>query len=96
MAEKISTRSTCNASEELAERARLNERYVREWLGSMVTGGNMEYEPAARRYACGRFLRGSSLDEGHGTAEDPAELCRSAALNRASARTGRRPAEPHE
>jgi SAM-dependent methyltransferase len=38
-------------SEELAERAHLNERYVREWLGSMVTGGIMEYEPATRRYS---------------------------------------------
>lgn len=38
-------------SEELAGRARLSERYVREWLGSMVTGGIMEYEPAARRYS---------------------------------------------
>jgi SAM-dependent methyltransferase len=38
-------------SEELAERARLNERYVREWLGAMVTGGIMEYEPATRRYS---------------------------------------------
>jgi hypothetical protein len=38
-------------SEELAERAHLNERYVREWLGSMVTGGIMEYEPATGRYS---------------------------------------------
>jgi SAM-dependent methyltransferase len=38
-------------SDELAERARLNERYVREWLGSMVTGGIMEYEAATRRYS---------------------------------------------
>ena len=26
-------------SEEIAARAGLNERYVREWLGAMVTGG---------------------------------------------------------
>ena len=26
-------------SEELSERAGLNERYVREWLGAMATGG---------------------------------------------------------
>ncbi len=38
-------------SAELAERAGLNERYVREWLGAMVTGGIMEYDPAARRYS---------------------------------------------
>ncbi|MEJ3659105.1 class I SAM-dependent methyltransferase [Actinomycetes bacterium KLBMP 9759] len=36
-------------SEELAERAGLTERYVREWLGAMVTGGIMEYdEPSGR------------------------------------------------
>jgi SAM-dependent methyltransferase len=33
-------------SAELAERAGLHERYVREWLGAMVTGGIMEYDPA--------------------------------------------------
>src|SRR5690606_36775944 len=33
-------------SDELAERAGLHERYVREWLGAMVTGGIMEYDPA--------------------------------------------------
>jgi SAM-dependent methyltransferase len=37
-------------SEEIAERAGLDERYVREWLGAMVTGGVMEYEPASRTY----------------------------------------------
>jgi SAM-dependent methyltransferase len=34
----------------LAERAQLNERYVREWLGAIVTGGIMEYDPAAGTY----------------------------------------------
>ena len=37
-------------SAELAERARLNERYVREWLGAIVTGGIMEYDPASGAY----------------------------------------------
>jgi SAM-dependent methyltransferase len=37
-------------SAELAERARLNERYVREWLGAIVTGGIMEYDPASGTY----------------------------------------------
>ncbi len=37
-------------STELAERAGLNERYVREWLGAMVTSGVVEYDPTARRY----------------------------------------------
>jgi len=34
----------------LAERAGLNERYVREWLGAIVTGGIMEYDPASGTY----------------------------------------------
>ncbi len=34
----------------IAERAGLVERYVREWLGAMVCGGIVEYEPAARTY----------------------------------------------
>jgi len=38
-------------SEALAERAGLTERYVREWLGAMVTGGIVEYDPVARTYA---------------------------------------------
>lgn len=37
-------------SAEIASGARLNERYVREWLGAMVTGGIVEYDPATRRY----------------------------------------------
>ena len=37
-------------SEELAKRAGLNERYVREWLGAMVTGDIMEYDAAEATY----------------------------------------------
>ncbi|MGI5126055.1 class I SAM-dependent methyltransferase [Pseudonocardia sp. CA-107938] len=37
-------------SAELAGRAGLAERYVREWLGAVVTGGIMEYDPASGRY----------------------------------------------
>ncbi|HWN34025.1 MAG TPA: methyltransferase domain-containing protein [Pseudonocardia sp.] len=37
-------------SVELAERAGLQERYVREWLGAMVTGAIMTYDPTTRRY----------------------------------------------
>jgi ubiquinone/menaquinone biosynthesis C-methylase UbiE len=33
-------------SDEIAARAGLNERYVREWLGAMVTGGVVEVDPA--------------------------------------------------
>ena len=39
-----------STSEEIAEGAGLEERYVREWLGGMVVGGFVEYEPAGRRY----------------------------------------------
>jgi ubiquinone/menaquinone biosynthesis C-methylase UbiE len=37
-------------SPEIAQRAELNERYVREWLGAMVTAGVVEVEPATTRY----------------------------------------------
>jgi SAM-dependent methyltransferase len=37
-------------SQELADRAGLNERYVREWLGAMVTGGIFDYDPATKTY----------------------------------------------
>ena len=39
------------ASEELAGRAGLNERYVREWLGGMTVAGVVEYDPTARAYS---------------------------------------------
>lgn len=37
-------------SEEIAKAAKLNERYVREWLGGMVTGRIVEYDPSSRKY----------------------------------------------
>ncbi len=37
-------------SEEIARNAKLNERYVREWLGAMVTGKIVEYNPETRSY----------------------------------------------
>src|SRR5690606_15251247 len=37
-------------SEAIARAAGLQERYVREWLGAMVTGGIVEYEPETGRY----------------------------------------------
>ena len=37
-------------SEELAARAGLQERYVREWLGAMVTGGIVDYDPGRGIY----------------------------------------------
>ncbi len=38
-------------SEELSERAGLRERYVREWLGGMTTGGVFTYDPSSKQYA---------------------------------------------
>ena len=37
-------------SAQLASRAGLDERYVREWLGAMVTAGIFEYEPSVTSY----------------------------------------------
>jgi hypothetical protein len=37
-------------SEEIAAPAGLNERYVREWLGAMVTAGVVEIDPETVRY----------------------------------------------
>jgi 2-polyprenyl-3-methyl-5-hydroxy-6-metoxy-1,4-benzoquinol methylase len=37
-------------SQEIAEAAGLNERYVREWLGTMVTGRVVTYYPETRTY----------------------------------------------
>lgn len=39
-----------SSSSAIATAARLNERYVREWLGAMVAGGVVEYDAAARTY----------------------------------------------
>ncbi len=38
-------------SETIAGEAGLDERYVREWLGAMVTGGFVEYDPSRGTYA---------------------------------------------
>jgi SAM-dependent methyltransferase len=37
-------------SQQIADRAGLNERYVREWLSAMATGGIMEYDPSSRTF----------------------------------------------
>jgi SAM-dependent methyltransferase len=39
-----------SSSLQIAEAAELNERYVREWLGAMVTGGLIEYDAAGQTY----------------------------------------------
>jgi SAM-dependent methyltransferase len=48
--ETLARLSGCT-SEQLAEEAELNERYVREWLGAVVVSGLVEYDPATRTYA---------------------------------------------
>ncbi len=37
-------------SSQIAEHASLKERYVREWLGAMVTAGVIEYDPKRKTY----------------------------------------------
>ena len=39
-----------STSGEIAAAAHLHERYVREWLGAMVTGGVVHYDPTAMQY----------------------------------------------
>ena len=39
-----------STSQEIATAAGLNERYVREWLGAMVTGGFVDYDAKAGTY----------------------------------------------
>ncbi len=39
-----------STSQEIAEAANLNERYVREWLGAMVTGRVVNYDAASQTY----------------------------------------------
>jgi len=51
-------------SEQIADRAGLNERYVREWLSAMATGGVMQYDAGSRTFVLPRehavCLTGSS------------------------------------
>ncbi len=42
-----------STSEEIARAGGLNERYVREWLGAMVTGRIVDYDPTSRTYHLG-------------------------------------------
>lgn len=39
-----------STSEEIAEKARLNERYVREWLGAMTCAGIIEVDSSGQRF----------------------------------------------
>jgi SAM-dependent methyltransferase len=43
-----------STSQEIARAAGLDERYVREWLGAMVTGGIVEFDSAHRTYVLPR------------------------------------------
>jgi ubiquinone/menaquinone biosynthesis C-methylase UbiE len=47
----VMSQLTPSTSQQVADAAGLNERYVREWLGAMVTGGIITYEPASGTYA---------------------------------------------
>lgn len=40
-----------STSQQIADAAGLNERYVREWLGAMVTGRFVEYDAIAKTYS---------------------------------------------
>src|SRR4029453_7081394 len=39
-----------STSQQIADATGLNERYIREWLGALVTGGVVEYDPAGKTY----------------------------------------------
>src|SRR5215510_12467783 len=39
-----------STSQEIAAKTGLKERYIREWLGSMVTGKIVEYDSEANKY----------------------------------------------
>ena len=40
-----------STSQQISDAASLNERYVREWLGAMLTGGFVEYDSPAKTYS---------------------------------------------
>jgi SAM-dependent methyltransferase len=56
-----------SSSAELASRAGLTERYVREWLAVMVTSQVVDYDPATRRYTLpaehGAFLTRAAIPD---------------------------------
>ena len=62
----------------IAAAAGLNERYVREWLGAMVTGRIIEYDPAAQTYRLPRE-HAASLTRSAGP-ENLAELAQVVAM----------------
>src|ERR1700731_1703700 len=54
---------------ELARRAGVAERYVREWLNAQAAGGYVEYDPASGRYTLPAEQANALTDE-----ESPAYL----------------------
>jgi 2-polyprenyl-3-methyl-5-hydroxy-6-metoxy-1,4-benzoquinol methylase len=46
----VMARLSASTSQQIADAAELSERYVREWLAVMVTGGIVDYIPGARTY----------------------------------------------
>lgn len=47
---EVMSKMPVSSSLEIARSATLNERYVREWLGAMVTGGIVEFDPLTQAY----------------------------------------------
>jgi 2-polyprenyl-3-methyl-5-hydroxy-6-metoxy-1,4-benzoquinol methylase len=47
---KVMAHLPASTSKQIAEAAKLNERYVREWLGTMVTGRVVNYFPETQTY----------------------------------------------
>jgi hypothetical protein len=39
-----------STSQQISDAAGLSERYVREWLGAMLTGGFVEYDASSKSY----------------------------------------------
>jgi 2-polyprenyl-3-methyl-5-hydroxy-6-metoxy-1,4-benzoquinol methylase len=46
----VISRLQASTSDEIALAANLNERYIREWLGAMVTGGILNYDASTTKY----------------------------------------------
>ncbi len=50
----VMSQMRASTSEQIADRAGLHERYVREWLAAMVTGGVVDYSPECASYSLPR------------------------------------------
>jgi SAM-dependent methyltransferase len=47
----VMTQIPPSTAQEIASKSNLNERYVKEWLGAMVTGKIVDYEPATNKFS---------------------------------------------